>query len=571
MSDEGLPVEQGRGATLTPRSYAPGVTLDAHQATDLDDFDVRGALRQLFASIAAHKVLILLCGLAAAGLMQAYFKLFPPVYEAKVMVLAESDKDVVREEYYKLWSTFRKNDLDSDIELSTAFPVVRRVVDKLGLKYDDVYHPPLAHAMYLWEQSWIGNQYRRIKEWFFPKEPDPYALSPEMELLARTVRDFREGASLAPVPGSHVGNMIVRGPSPRVATYANTLIDEFIADRRRQFAEEAQGAYDALSRETDRAYADLTKAQEAVAAFESRNALMLGFQKEEVLMGQWVELGLGIANLEARLASQERALDVVTSNLSKEPEELDASSMKQASEVKEEMRAHLFKLKNNLRQARTRMTAEAPEVRELEALIAQTEASINEEPEQRDYATTRSLNQNHLLLRQSKQGLEKSLAGLRAEIASRRETYTEIGKKLEVLPKLKFENAMLQQDLNAAGTRHKLLRERLMMARVSLDTVDSVPSTFKIISYALPPGKPVWPKKKLFMLVAIVVGLLGGVAIGLFVDMVSNIATRDRLAVRQDLPVFGTIQLDAPRRALLPGGAAAKSRRRAIEHLKNGA
>jgi capsular polysaccharide biosynthesis protein len=112
-----------------------------------------------------------------------------------------------------------------------------------------------------------------------------------------------------------------------------------------------------------------------------------------------------------------------------------------------------------------------------------------------------------------------------------------------------------------------------MMAKVSLDTVDSAPSTFKIISYALPPGKPVWPKKKLLMLVAVLMGLLGGVAIGLFLDMISNIATRDRLAERQDLPVFGTINLETPRRTLLPrggGGSGSNTRRRAIDHLKSG-
>ncbi len=564
MTDHELVSEPARQSGLPTRGNLSGVTYDARPANDLDDFDVRGALRQLISSTTAHKLLIVLCGLASAGLMQMYFKLYPPIFEAKVMVLAESDKDVVREEYYKLWSTFRKNDLDSDIELATAFPVVRKVVEKLNLKYDDVYHPPLAHTLYLWEQSWIGNKYRSIKEWFFPKKPDPYELSPELRELARTVRDFRAGASLTPVPGSHVGNMLVRGPSPRVAEFANTLIDEFIAGRRLLFAEEAREAYGALAKENEKAQLDFKRASEAIEAFETRNALMLGFHKEEVLMGQWVELGLGIAQLEARLASQKKAIEVVVSELATEPEELDLSTTDQASEVKNEMRAQLFQLRNNLRQMRARMQEDSPEVRELKFLITETEQAIENEPDKRMHASTRAKNENHLLLRQSRQGLLKSMAGLKAELVSRKQTYDNIGVRLAALPKLKFESAMLQQDLNSTGTRHKLLRERLMMAEVSLATAKSAPSTFKIIDYAMAPGKPVWPKTKLFMAVAVLVGLLAGVGLALFIDMVANVATRDRLAVRQDLPVFGTINLDTASGAPAYG----HGRRRAIDRLR---
>lgn len=564
MTDHELVSEPARQSGLPTRGNLSGVTYDARPANDLDDFDVRGALRQLISSTTAHKLLIVLCGLASAGLMQMYFKLYPPIFEAKVMVLAESDKDVVREEYYKLWSTFRKNDLDSDIELATAFPVVRKVVEKLNLKYDDVYHPPLAHTLYLWEQSWIGNKYRSIKEWFFPKKPDPYELSPELRELARTVRDFRAGASLTPVPGSHIGNMLVRGPSPRVAEFANTLIDEFIAGRRLLFAEEAREAYGALAKENEKAQLDFKRASEAIEAFETRNALMLGFHKEEVLMGQWVELGLGIAQLEARLASQKKAIEVVVSELAAEPEELDLSTTDQASEVKDEMRAQLFQLRNKLRQMRARMQEDSPEVRELKFLITETEQAIENEPDKRMHASTRAKNENHLLLRQSRQGLLKSMAGLKAELASRKQTYDNIGVRLAALPKLKFESAMLQQDLNSTGTRHKLLRERLMMAEVSLATAKSAPSTFKIIDYAMAPGKPVWPKTKLFMAVAVLVGLLAGVGLALFIDMVANVATRDRLAVRQDLPVFGTINLDTASGAPAYG----RGRRRAIDRLR---
>ena len=570
MTDNELVSESGRPSGPPARGNLSGVTYDARPAPDLDDFDVRGALRQIFTSIRAHRVLILVFALSSGGLMQAYFKLYPPVYQAKVMVLSEGDKDAVREEYYKLWSTFRKNDLDSDIELATSFPVIRRVVEKLQLKYDDVYHPPFEQTLYLWEKSWVGQHYRRVKEWFFPKEPEPYALSPELAELARTVREFKSGASLTPVPGSHVGHMLVRGPTPRVAEYANTLVDEFIAERRREFAAEAHQAYESLAGETDKAKTESIKAQEAIEAFETRNALMLGFQKEEAVMGQWVELGLALAKLEAQLANHQKALEVVTQELKEEPEDLDLSTTEQASDVKHQMRAHLFELQNQLTQTLSRLRKDSPEVREIEALMAQTRVSLDAEPDSRQHAKTRAKNENHLLLHQTRQNLLKAMAGTKAELESRRANYEKIGAQLALLPRLKAENALLQQDLYTSGTRHKLLRERLMMAEISYATAKSAPSTFKVIDYALPPAKPEWPKTKLFMAIALMIGTIAGIAFGLLLDMVANLATRDRLAVRQDLPVFGTIELDPVGRdvAALGHRREGGGRRRAIDRLK---
>ena len=60
------------------------------------------------------------------------------------------------------------------------------------------------------------------------------------------------------------------------------------------------------------------------------------------------------------------------------------------------------------------------------------------------------------------------------------------------------------------------------------------------------------------------------IAVGLLLDMIANLATRDRLAVRQDLPVFGTIELDttAGHKPALASGRDRAGRRRAIDRLK---
>ena len=168
--------------------------------------------------------------------------------------------------------------------MMTSGVVIGQVVDKLGLRYEDVYHTTLNHIGYLWGESLIGKTYRKVKAWLFPKKTI-YTLTPEEFERAKTIVSFKNGVFLRVVPETNVGALVVRGPSPRVADIANTMIDLYMEDRKIRMLEEADTAYNALKAEADKALNELREFEKTLEAHYQENNMLLAFEKDKVEVG----------------------------------------------------------------------------------------------------------------------------------------------------------------------------------------------------------------------------------------------------------------------------------------------
>lgn len=181
-----------------------------YQSRDADNFDVRGTLLNVVVATRHHKWLVILTCALALGLVTAYIYLFPPIYVAESKLVAESSSDFSRDAFYVSWNVFRKDDPRTEIELMTAGPILKEVIRRENLKYNDVYHPFLSHLSYLWMQSPPGIAYRNFKKRFLGASEGE--LSPEEEELARTIADMGDGISVEPIGESNVGRLVVKGP-----------------------------------------------------------------------------------------------------------------------------------------------------------------------------------------------------------------------------------------------------------------------------------------------------------------------------------------------------------------------
>src|SRR5260221_6450045 len=86
---------------------------------ELDPIDWRTSARRARNAVARHVPLILLSCVFTFALLIAYVKIFPPIYKAEVVLQAEPDTDVNRNQYYSFWNLFRKQDMKSEPELMT--------------------------------------------------------------------------------------------------------------------------------------------------------------------------------------------------------------------------------------------------------------------------------------------------------------------------------------------------------------------------------------------------------------------------------------------------------------------
>lgn len=516
---------------------------------EVDNFDVAAALRRFRRAVFGNFHLIVLSCVLTIGLVLLYWKLFPPVFQAEVVVLAEGDNDP-DSQYYAMWNLFRKTDLKSEPALMTSRYVVRRVVEDLDLTFDDVYHPPLVHLAYLWKQSWLGQRYGELKEWLFPPEESALKPTPEQIDRARTVEAFRKGVMLEVVPDTTVGQLIVKAPTYRVAEYANRMIDVYLDERRKAATEEAETAYASLKAEVDRAYAELRRVEQDQLAFQQENALALEFEKEKILMAKWVELRTVVHDLEAAIASREANLQIVNEQLEKEPEEIIRGRTFQNSQLRDTIETRVFELSNQLRQAREHYVAGAPEIEEIERLLAANEAALAKEPEKGELTRSGVANPVFETLRQRQQDLTAELAASRANLQLQRAALDDLTKRIEGLPALFKTSQDFSRKIHGLEEQYSLLRERLMMADVSRATAKSAPASIRVVEYAQPPEKQSWPNMKLLLAAALVLGTIAGIGLALLVELFNVRVTRDRLTGRSDLPVYADVQLPGARGAL---------------------
>lgn len=523
-----------------PRAIAPEA---AAQPLDADNFDLRSSLDRLKQAVSHRLRLIALVCAVSVGLVVVYAYLFPPIYEAELMVVGEANDDLSRNNYYALWNIFRKGDLKSEPELMTSTQVARRVVEDLNLRFDDVHHSFLMHLSYLWQESLPGLAYRGLKEWLFPPDPKAYTPTPAQIDRARTVEAFRKSMVLEPVGNTTVGRLMVKAPSHRAAEFANKAMAVYLVQRRELSADEAQTAFGSLRGEYAKAAAELADFEAEKLAFDQRNSLSFDFEKDKVMVGKWSELGSTIADLEAAIASAEAGLAVVDEQLRNEQTEVVSGRTLQESRVRGLLLSREFEQASGLQALRERYVPGSPELTEAERLLALTRTSLAGEPEKTELSQSKALNPAYQTLRQQAQGLRAQLASSRASLGKRREDFAKLSARLEELPVLYRSAREMARRRDGLEQRAKLLTERLMMAEVSRSAASSAPASLRVVDRAEPPMRPSWPNLKLLIPAAVLVGLLLGVGMALISEALSTEVSRGALAARRGMPVYAEVRV----------------------------
>ena len=510
---------------------------------ELDPIDWRTSSRRARNAIVGHVPLILVSVVVSFVLLYAYIKMFPPAFKAEALLQAEPDNDTGRVEYYAHWNMFRKVDMKSEPELITSGRVAKLVVEDLHLKFDDVHHTILTQIGYLWTESWVGKKYRAFKEWLFPPDANAYKPTPEEIEFGRTVDSFKDGIKVEAVPGTSLARVTVLAPTYRAAEIANRTIDAFLAERKRIFYTEADKAYNSLAAEVTRAGADLEAVDRKKFEFESKNRVVLDFEKDKLLVADWVRMRSSANEVAGQIAGQEASLAVVQQQLANEPAEIVHGRTLQDSKTKGLLQGRQFELNSALAHMREHYRPDSPDIQQLERQLAEVRGSLAGEPDKVTAAQEVTLNPVYTELKGREQSLKSQLASNYAILASKRKPLDEMQSRMDSFPQMVRTMTETGRTREGLESRYKLLRERLMVADVSRATVSSAPASIRVIDYATPPMKPSWPKMIILVPSALALGLFLGFGMALLAELFSTRVNRDRLSARPEYPVYAVIDM----------------------------
>ena len=495
-----------------------------------DSFDFRRTLLGLVRSIRRHLLLIAATTMVTIGVAVAYIVIWPPIFAADVLLAAESDKDTPRADFYNNWHVFRKNQLPDEVQLFTAPSVLVRVVDRLGLTYDEVYHPFMSHVTYLWMTSTVGKTYRATKEWFFPPQRSPYSPTPEEVDRFRTIADFRAGVSVESTSDSSVGRLVVRGPTPRVAEIANTLVDVYLELRIERQKREADNAFAALTSEVLKAREELRVAESQMEQYYTQNSLLLAMEKDKLDITRLETLRGTIVETEAALANAERTIIEIDSQLAAEKQEIVSSRLVSINPARAVLLDRQSQMSLTRRQMLIHYRPDAPEVREIDKQLAAIRDQLAREAESQVSQTTMVLSDTFETLRRRKSGLVADIAGQRAGLEVKRAEEARLSAMVANIPQKVKSSHEMERDRHLLEKRYIALQDKLSIAGVSRAMASIAPATIQVIDPASPPDKQSWPNTKLVLAAALAAGLLAGIGLAVLIDLMSGTVDRYRIS-----------------------------------------
>lgn len=526
---------------------------------DPDTFDVMGVLRDIVEATWHHKWLVLLTCIPVLGLATLYVYVWPPIYVAEATIMVESSEDPYRDPFYANWNVFRKDDARTEMELIASGPVLIDLIKKEKLTYDDIYHPVFSQLGYFWEKSWVGRNYKAIKKSLFP-DKDLAAISPEELELGRTIRDMGAGITIRPVGDSNVGKLRMKGPSPRVASIANSLIDLYLASRDKRHETEARKSFQTLTQEVAQAEKELVEIENRRLAYSNKHGLAFDLQKETQQVRQLTDFEAQIASSRQQIAVWEASLREVEKQLATEPLTRTVSSVVELNSVRETAKLKRLELQAALIGVRDRYREDSPEVQEIKGDLAELEALLAEQPEKVETGSTSGLNtvREHLIT--SRSSLQAQLEGARAGLAVMEDIVANLRMRLADVPAMQTALVDLDRELLLAREKHTALALKRAQAAVSVSTAMAGMPSLRVVGYAMPPGGRWWPRIKILYPAALMVGLFLGVCAAQVKSLVSDrVLKRHVYGGRGGALMYGTIGIAATGRplAVVPGGKTA--------------
>ena len=510
---------------------------------DPDSFDVMAMLEHIWEAVRVHKWIVVASVLIALASAVLYIKIWPPVYTTKALIMAESEEDLARDEFYVNWNIFRKDDPRTELQLLKSGPVLNEVIDREALTFDDVHHPLPSQLKYFWESSWVGTQYISLKESVFPPAENPYVTDDDKD-RGKILDDLAASVQIFPLGESNAGEVRVVGPSPRVADIANTLLEIYMSQRLERFREEAGLALETLLNEESLTRTELVRTEMERAQYLDDNNLDIAMQRELNRIEQLSAYEVDIVKTNESIASVEASLDEIDLQLAGESDSRMLSRVEELNALRQTTKFERLSLDIALARAVGKYREDSPEVADIRANITRLDELLADEPEYVE--STRTLGTNALRdqLRMHRSGLLSQLASSHAGRAILEVKVAEIETRIRELPELQLQLNEFDRQLGLLQERYQVLSLKRAQAEVSLSTAEAAMPALRVIAPARYPGSKSWPTMKIVLPAAFLIGLGLGV-LGAVVrhHLAARVSASELQRSPEQIPVVASVRV----------------------------
>jgi uncharacterized protein involved in exopolysaccharide biosynthesis len=416
-----------------------------------------------------------------------------PLYTADTSILIEERESPLTRprDSAEPRADFDEPAIQSQVEVIRSREIAEAVIDRLDLtrrpEFDPATHPSLVTSLLVM---------LKLKE--HPADAS---------IRQRVMDSYFERLSVFPLARSRVIGVAFQAPTPELAAeVANSVADTFVELQQQAQRESAIAATAWLEQEIDRLRGRVAEAEEAIAEFRTSNELFSGGQSGSLSQQQLSDLNAELARARAARAESESRAALIASLLA-DGGSLEASEEVLSSQLIQRLRERQIALRAQIADLSTTLLAGHPRIRAMQGQLANLEGQILQEAQR----VLASLNTAARVAAAREESLLESLNAAMAEVS--RSNVQEI--ELRALER----EAAAQRDLLESF----LGRYREAVARTD---ADYLPADARIISRAVAPQDPSYPKRIMMAVVAAIAVFLLTAAILLLREFTSGRAFR---------------------------------------------
>ncbi|MFO8089522.1 MAG: polysaccharide biosynthesis tyrosine autokinase [Desulfatiglandaceae bacterium] len=404
----------------------------------------------------------------------------------------------------------------TQVQLLASPGLAERVIDHLNLHE----HPVVLETLFPEKEPGIMDRFKSTIRSLFsrenPKAPQPPAIDEGVLKQERLLRFMQANFQAEPDRQSFIIKVSFTSRDRHLSRQAvNAYIDKFIEAQMEKKLEASEYARTFLMRQIDRAKIALEKAEEDMNRFAQQAGIVSLDSKMNSIYRQLEEINTALAQTETRLIAAEAVYDQAQvegpENL---PQVLNNSVIGQ---LKEE----LTKLKSDYENLSVTFHDEYPTVKAIKSRINSLEAQLETE-ENRVFRAIKNEYQTAL-------------------------------KQFEVLEERAEFQKRLAMDLNERATQYKIMEREvetnkgiyqslLERAKEIESMVGVSASNIQVVDRARLPIFPFKPKVSRNLLLAIVLGLMGGIGLAFLLEhFTDTILNPDEITDRFRIPVLGVL------------------------------
>jgi len=455
------------------------------------------SLRNFAAFFFKRKRIIVSFFVAVVGTVTLGSLVMSPVYRATAKVLVERDVETQKALLFRMEVAARYENFDwlaSEIEIIKSHPLAARVVQVSKL-----------------DQS-VGAQ----------------AAADTASHFEKAVLDFQKGLKVENVGKSNVIEISYDNKDPRlVAEVVNRVVATYMAYRAELFDESS--AYKFFEEQMHIADEKLRTLEQNQATFKQNQEVLSPEEQRQILVTNLTDYEKSLTNVRTERIGKEAKLAVIKQQLKKKHDDINIPSTATSDSPSRDK--YITKLKGDLldleiqrERLLQKFTPQYEEVIDLDKQIAATKAKMRSEIQEI---------------------VNMEAASIRALKAQEGELQAAIGKingQIKDFAQKEYEYAQISRGIEDSREVYSTLLKQREEARISLAKLESGVKT-KLISPAAVPIEPIKPRKKIYVALAMLLGLLGGLGWAYLVEYFDHsIEAPIELEKRIGLTVLGSVR-----------------------------